>query len=183
MELSLIAKRYNVNEVVPEKNFGAGMYTELLRKVLVQVHPCHIVDDLRVSGQKEIRIINNTEPLMTNHQLIVNEDALRRELAWVEENPVENLQYSLMYQMSHLTRDKGSLVHDDRLDALSIGRQYLSHMVVVNADTVLERLKEKEEQEVLNAMISGKLSEYIGGESPKIGNNFAAEIKQRKPLV
>ena len=88
-----------------------------------------------------------------------------------------------MYQMSHLTRDKGSLVHDDRLDALSIGLQYLSHMVVVNADTVLERLKEKEEQDILNAMIGGKLSEYIGGEAPKVGGKFHSVIVQKKPLV
>lgn len=144
MDLALKAAEYKVNEVVPEKNWGNGMFTELFRKVLSSVYSCHIVDDFRVSGQKELRIINNVEPLVTNHQLIVNETRLREEMLWVEENPSDRLQYSLMYQYSHLTRDKQSLVHDDRLDAVALGCQYFADMVIVNAEVMLERMKEME---------------------------------------
>jgi hypothetical protein len=131
------------------------MFTELFKKVLGNIYSCTIVEDFNVSGQKEVRIINTLEPLMTNHQLVINEDRVREELLWVQEDPRENLQYSLMYQMSHLTRDKQSLVHDDRLDAVSIGCEYVKDMVIVDADKVLADMRAAEEQAIIDAMIDG----------------------------
>lgn len=155
MTLALKAKEYAVNEIVPEKNWGGGMFTEMFRKVLNAVYPCTVIDDFNVSGQKEVRIINNVEPLTTNHQVILNEDRLREEIRWVEEDPAERLQYSFVYQFSHLTRDKQALVHDDRLDAVAIGLQYIKDMVIVDADKVLADMKAKEEQDIIDSMIDG----------------------------
>ena len=155
MELALKAKEYNVHEVVPEKNWGGGMFAELFRKVLNAVYPCTLIDDFNVSGQKELRIINNIEPLLTNHQIIINEDRVRDEIRWVEEDPAERLQYALMYQWTHITHDKQSLVHDDRLDAVAIGIQYIKDMVIVDADKILADMKKKAEQDVIDAMIAG----------------------------
>lgn len=155
LNLSLKAKEYRVNEIVPEKNWGAGMFTEMFKKVLNTIYPCTVIEDFNVTGQKELRIINNVEPLLTNHQLIFNEDRIRDELRWVDEDPAERLQYSLMYQLSHLTRDRQSLVHDDRVDSLAIGLQYVKDMVIVDADRVLADMKAKEEQDIIDSMIDG----------------------------
>lgn len=155
LNLAMIAKKYNVSEIVPEKNWGGGMFTEMFRKVLNTVYPCIVIDDFNVSGQKEQRIINNLEPLFTNHQIIFNEDRIRDELRWIEEDPSENLQYSLMYQLSHITREKQSLIHDDRLDALAIAVEYIKDMVIVDADKVLADMKAKEEQDIIDSMIDG----------------------------
>jgi hypothetical protein len=150
MILALKAKEHQVNEIVPEKNFGSGMFTELFRKMLIKVYPCTIVDDFLVSGQKEKRIIDNIAPILTNHQLIFNEDRIREEVEWVQKNPADNLQYSLMYQLTHMTYDKGCIPHDDRIDALAIGCQYISDMVIVNAESRLEDIKEQEMLDWLN---------------------------------
>ena len=155
LNLAMKAKEYKVNEIVPEKNWGGGMFTEMFKKVLNTVYPCHVVEDFNVSGQKEMRIINNIEPLLTNHQIIINEDRVRDELRWVDEDPSERLQYSLMYQFSHITHDRQSLVHDDRLDALAIGIQYIKDMVIVDADKVLADMRAKEEQDIIDSMIDG----------------------------
>ncbi|MBD3841412.1 MAG: phage terminase large subunit [Campylobacterales bacterium] len=156
MTLALKAEEYKVNEIVPEKNFGSGMFTELFRKVLINVYPVTIVDDFRVKGQKETRILDNLLPLFGNHQIIFDEDKLREEVEWVQKNPVDNLQYSLIYQLTHLTYEKGSLVHDDRVDALAIGCQYVSNMVIVDADKRLAEIKEKEFDNWLNETIYNK---------------------------
>jgi len=37
---------------------------------------------------------------------------------------VESPQYSLIYQMTRLTRERGALRHDDRLEALSMAVRY-----------------------------------------------------------
>ena len=155
LALSLKAKEYQVNEIVPEKNWGGGMFTEMFRKVLNAVYPCTVIDDFNVKGQKEVRIINNIEPLLANHQIIINEDRVRSEVLWVEEMPSENLQYSLMYQLTHITHDKQSMVHDDRLDALAIGIEYIKDMVIVDASKVLDDMKKKEAQDIIDAMVDG----------------------------
>ena len=155
LNLAMKAKEYQVNEIVPEKNWGGGMFTEMFRKVLNVIYPCTVIDDFNVSGQKEHRIINNIEPLLTNHQIIINEDRIRDELRWVDEDPAERLQYSLMYQFSHITKERQSLIHDDRLDALAIAIQYIKDMVIVDADKVLADMKAKEEQDIIDSMIDG----------------------------
>jgi hypothetical protein len=153
MFLAQKAEKYKVNEIVPEKNFGSGMFTELFRKVLTVVYPCHIVDDFNVKGQKEARIIDNIAPILTNHQLVFNEEAVQREAEWVQKDPAANLVYSLMYQLTHITYDKGSLVHDDRLDALAIALQFVSDMVIVSDTKRLELLKAKEMDEWLHSKV------------------------------
>lgn len=163
MFLASKAEEWKVNEVVPEKNFGSGMFTELFKKILHRVYPCHVVEDFNVKGQKEVRIIDNVLPILSNHHIVFNEEKVREEAEWVQKNPVENLVYSLMYQLTHITYDKGSLVHDDRLDALAIGCQYLSDMVIVSDVDRLQALKDREAQEEIDAMIGGKLSEYLTG--------------------
>ena len=150
MFLAQKAEEYKVNEIVPEKNYGSGMFTELFKKVLNQVYPCFVVDDFNVSGQKEKRIIDNIAPILTNHQLVFNEEAIEREADWIQKNPADNLVYGLMYQLTHITYDKGSLMHDDRLDALAIGLQYVSDMVIVSDTKRLEMIKSKEMDEWLH---------------------------------
>ena len=150
MFLAQKAKEWNVNEVVPEKNFGSGMFNELFKKILQHVHTCYVVDDFNVKGQKEARIIDNIAPIITNHQLIINEEAVEREAEWIQKSPADNLVYGLMYQLTHITYDKGSLTHDDRLDALAIGIQYISDMVIVSDKSRLQAIKDKEMDEWLN---------------------------------
>ena len=144
------AKEWDVQEVVPERNYGGGMFGELFRKVLIPIHNCYLVEDFNVKGQKEVRIIDNIAPILTNHQLVFNEHAIESEATWVQKNPADNLVYSLMYQLTHITYDKGSLVHDDRLDALAIALQYVSDMVIVSDEQRLQMLKEKEMDEWLH---------------------------------
>jgi len=156
--LAGVAGKYKVNEIVPEKNFGAGMFTELFRKILIKVYPCTIIDDFNVKGQKEARIIDNIAPLLGNHQLVVSEDRIREETDWVMEMPAERLQYSLLYQLTHITYERQSLIHDDRLDALAIGCQYLFDYVIVDDKARLREMEEKEMEEWLYSKVYSKAS-------------------------
>ena len=167
MILALKAQEYKVNEIVPEKNYGGGMFTELFRKVLISIYPCTIIEDFNVKGQKEKRILDNILPLLGNHQLVFNEDKIREEVEWVQKNPMDNLQYSLMYQMTHMTYDKGCIPHDDRVDALAIACQYISYMVVVNADKRLQEIKDKELEEWLYSKVYNKSNTSVN----RLGSN------------
>ncbi len=115
------AKRFGVNDIVIESNFGDGMFLELLKPVVLRSgHPCHL-EEVRSSVQKERRIADTLEPVMNQHRLIVDPRVIREDTNNYNNYPGESeAKYQLFYQMTRLTRDKGALVKDDRLDALAI---------------------------------------------------------------
>ena len=48
----------------------------------------------------------------------------------------------MFYQLSHITRDRGSLIHDDRLDAVAIGVRYIVDFMGIDADQGIKELNE-----------------------------------------
>ena len=115
-ELSAIAKRNKVNNVVIESNFGDGMATALLKPVMARIHPCQI-EEVRHNIQKEKRIIDTLEPIMNTHRLVVDELTIKEDFK-LEPN------HQLFRQLTRITRDKGALRHDDQIDALAIAANY-----------------------------------------------------------
>jgi hypothetical protein len=117
--LAEIAKECRVKKIICEANFGDGMFTQLLIPVLNRVYPQCGAEEVKHSKQKELRIIDTLEPVMNRHRLIVDADLIKRDI----EEALKDEQardYSLFHQLAHITRDRGSLRHDDRLDALAI---------------------------------------------------------------
>jgi hypothetical protein len=114
-ELSMLAKEGKVNKIIIEDNFGDGMYTTLFKQVLNKIHPC-MIEEVKQSMQKEVRIINDMEPVLNGHRLVVDHGCIVKDFEETKDRP----RYGLFYQMTRLTKDKNSLVHDDRLDALSM---------------------------------------------------------------
>ena len=76
--LSMIARKYLVNEILIESNFGDGMFSELLKPILTKVYPCSI-EEIRHSIQKEKRIIDTLEPVMNQHRLVIDQKALEKD--------------------------------------------------------------------------------------------------------
>ena len=119
-----IAKDNKVNKIIIESNFGDGMFLELLKPILFTSYPCS-VEEVRHSKQKELRIIDVLEPVLNQHKLIVDPSVVQHDYKSAQSYPVESqAKYMLFYQLSRITKDKGSLIHDDRLDALSIAVNY-----------------------------------------------------------
>lgn len=111
------AKAYNVNIIEVEPNYGQGMWITAFQPVLQKVWPggCTVQESEWSRTQKEIRIIDILEPVLTQHRLIMDESVVRTNATMTG----EDLRYSLLYQLTHITRDRGSLNHDDRLEALA----------------------------------------------------------------
>lgn len=146
--LAQIAKKWDVNEVVVEANFGDGMYTKLLTPVMAAVHRCHI-EEIKSKGQKEVRIIDTLEPLVTNHRLVVNMRAVDRDAESVANSEHCQPYHSFFYQFTRLTADRGSLKADDRLDSVAIGVARLIEAMGVDPD---EGVKVAAEDFIENAM-------------------------------
>lgn len=141
-KLSHIAKDHNVNFVLTEQNFGSGMFTELLKPVLTRIYPVSI-EEVRHSIQKEKRIVDTLEPVMSGHRLVVDPEVIKDDYKTVQHYPHEKqLQYSLFYQMSRMTREKGAVMHDDRLDALAMGVAYFVEQMAQDAEVKIRERRE-----------------------------------------
>ena len=133
VKLSEIAKEYKVNKVVIESNFGDGMFSSLLSPVLNAIYPV-AMEEVRHNTQKEKRIIDTLEPLMNQHRLVVDYTAIKKDIDGGLTDP-KSLYYSLLYQLTHITSERGSLVHDDRLDVLAMGVQYWNDYGILKQDS------------------------------------------------
>lgn len=120
-QVAEMAARHRVSGVVVEANFGDGMVTRLLEPHLGRSgHHCSI-EEVKHAIQKERRILDTLEPVVQQHRLVVNQQVLMDDLRPIPGLPdSQQLPYRLAYQISRLTRDKGCLRHDDRVDALAI---------------------------------------------------------------
>jgi hypothetical protein len=148
--LAVIAKRWNVNKVIIEKNMGYGAFREVWLPILRLEHPIAAVEDDMVHGQKELRIIETLEPVIARGSLIVNEDILEEDRECCNRHePAKRMVYSVFHQMTKITRDKGSLFHDDRLDALEGAVRYWVAQLAINQDKAVEAARKKEQQEAL----------------------------------
>jgi len=143
--LSMTAKEHKVNEIVVESNFGDGMFVELLKPVLRKVHACTI-EEVRHSTQKEKRIIDTLEPVMTGHKLVVDPKVIQNDYETSQVYPKDHaLKYQLIYQLTRITRDRGAVTHDDRLDALSMAVGYWSQQMAQDAS---ERILERKDEDI-----------------------------------
>ena len=149
VKLAEIARDYKVNKVVTESNFGDGMFNNLLQPVLNAIYPVSM-EEIRNSKQKELRIIDTLEPLMNQHRLVINYKALKDDVAFGLSDP-KAIYYSMMYQLTHLSNERGALVHDDRLDALTLGVQFWNDYGILKQDTgfALEQYKKKQIEDEL----------------------------------
>ena len=142
-KLARLARDHKVNTIIVEENFGGGMFAELLKPVLSKFHPCQ-VENVRNNKTKEFRIIDTLEPVMNSHRLIIDRKVVEKDYrSNTNEAPERKLKLQLFYQMSRITRHKGSLVHDDILDALSGAVSYWTDYMSADEDRNIRSRKEE----------------------------------------
>ena len=128
-QLASLAAEFKPNAIEIEANFGDGMYTQLFKPVLNEQYNC-LVEEIKHHKQKEHRILDTLEILMSQHRIIFNYEEIIRDYEDYKEHP----QRQLFYQMTRLSRDKGSLQHDDRVDVLAMGVAYWKEQVEANRE-------------------------------------------------
>lgn len=147
MQLVMAAREHNVNEVFMERNFGNGAHWHLLKPLFDVHHPCKFPEEnlMWESGQKELRIIDVLEPVLSSHRLVVSTEVVRKDADMIQRYPTEErLNYSLFSQMSLITRDKDCLKHDDILDALAGAVRELTRNIAFDAKSFIKARRAKE---------------------------------------
>lgn len=160
--LIMIAKEEGVNKIVIESNFGDGMFTQMLRPFSIKHYPVEL-EEIRNSKQKELRIIDSLEPLMNQHRLIVDPKVIQDDYdSCIEKySPDTAADYMLFYQLSRISKDKGGIKHDDRLDALASAVLCFNEMLDIDQELQerkrLEDIIDQELEEFMNSASHGKL--------------------------
>ena len=150
--LATYAKQYQVNLILTESNYGGGMFSELLKPHLHELYPC-TVEEVTARTHKEQRIADTLEPVMNQHRLCVSAEAIRKDYNQTLMLPPDiATQYSLIYQLSHLTREKRSLDHDDKVDAVAMAVEYWAEYMARNADEAMKERRDDQLQEELDKM-------------------------------
>jgi hypothetical protein len=165
--IARIAKAQKVQIVLVEPNYGGGMFTEMLKAAFKDIYQVTIEDADWSKGQKELRIIDTLEPLMNQHRLVVDRSVIEKDLRAGEGYDIghnERPAYQLIHQMTRLTRERQSLKHDDRLEALAGACAYY----VEQAGASAVQSKKNHEDELRQAELDKFMDEWDEMHGPKL---------------
>lgn len=140
--LGAAAARHKVTHYIDETNYGGGMFTSLITPYLKQAG----VGDINPEdwngwsrGQKEFRMLDILEPIFKSHKLVVDRQVILLDSVVQQETP----QYSLVHQMTRMSRLKGALPNEDRLEALAMACGYWTQQMDRTADQRLKKVKDE----------------------------------------
>lgn len=162
--LALKAARYGVNDVVIEENFGGGMFNQLFKPVLQAHSKARILEkgderwDGWSSAQKDARIVDTLEPVLNSHLLIVDRRVIAEDAKLADSENEGEEKYSLFYQLSRITREKGSLVKYDRVDALAMAVSYWKRILDRDQNKVIKVASDSRKLEQAREFIKGKMA-------------------------
>lgn len=181
-KLTDVVIKHKPRAIEVEQNFGNGAFLQIWSPVLNKAtaaadFKCGITE-VWESGQKELRIIDILEPIISSQRLVIDPDIIREDWASVQKYPVEKrATYSLFFQLSRLTRDKGSLGHDDRLDALAGSCRFWVDALALDSAKVAAQIKNDNYAKLINNPLgSGR---KIPGLSGPATPNALAKFRRR----
>lgn len=141
---------WKVDVLKIEDNFGAGTFREVITPTILKKHKCGI-EGVWESGQKELRIIETLEPMIGGQRLIVDTDLIYKDWEQCQKYAIEKRPtYSFFFQLARLTRDRGCLAHDDRLDAVAGSCRHWTEMLAVDKAKEIAKLKQADYRAIMN---------------------------------
>jgi hypothetical protein len=139
-KLAGMCLRWKVNDVIVETNYGGGMFNQLLKPFLASVGQGRIDEEWNAwsSTNKELRILDTLEPIIHNHRLVVDRRVIEEDLKQQRDNP----RYSFIQQYTRMSRTKGTLPNEDRLEALSMAATYFTEKMNRDQQKALDNHKQ-----------------------------------------
>lgn len=164
--IAKIGAKHGVNYVITERNFGGGMFGQLLKPHLLKHGGGSIDEEYKVvsRGMKEQRIIETLQPVMEQHRLIVDPQVVEQDAKRAAEDPY----YSLFWQLTRIRKERGALPHDDRLDALEMAVAYWTDKMARDKELAAKEHYEEKERVEQEAWMAGHwLRNRLGLDDPE----------------
>jgi len=189
--IAKLAAEYRVNYIIDEKNYGGGMFTELLKPVVNRVAAEYVdpvtgvtgvpaarfLDDDEWNGwsssQKEMRICDVLEPILKSHKLVVSRNVIAEDLVQQEDKD----RYSFIQQLTRMQRLKGALPNEDRVEAVSMACSYFVEKMARDKDKMLEKHKAGLLDAELRKFVKGVVNFSVRGARQIAPKSFPRFIK------
>jgi predicted phage terminase large subunit-like protein len=134
-KIARLAYEYKVKLIRVESNFGDAMYSQLLTPIALDVCGRIGIEDFRVTGRKEARIIDCLEPVMASHRLCFAKKAICQE--------------ETQKQLTRIFDKRGALPHDDRVDVLAAAVGHWEDILSTDVDHLIAKNHRKQKQEIV----------------------------------
>ena len=162
--IATLAKLHRIDSIIIESNFGDNMFTKMLEPYLRKLSPNTEMEEVRVSTNKENRIIDAIEPILNSHRLVLDKSILDSDINMSRDN-------SFTYQLTHITREKDCLRHDDIIDSMAQLILFMSEWMSDDDDRGLDYHMEKEAEKSLSYSL--KFASMMGSQKGKTHHNYA----------
>lgn len=161
--LTNIVAKWKPKVITIEKNYGNGALAAVW---LPRLHghldklrlPKPGIEEVNVTGQKELRIIDTLEPIIGSGKFVMYDGLIEKDWRDCQKYPADLRQtYSLLFQLARLTREKKCLFHDDRLDAVAGSANYwVASLVQDDAKAVAAAKKAEWEKKMRDPIGHGR---------------------------
>lgn len=142
--------RQRVNYWFAEENYGGGMFAQLLKPVIIamaqemkldeqnpdpKARPASFDEEYNgwASTQKELRILDTLQPILSSHRLVIDRRVVEEDLKVQQDKS----RYSFIQQMTRMSRLRGCLPNEDRLEAVSMACSYWTTRMSRDKDRAL----------------------------------------------
>lgn len=142
MKICKLVNQYGLNMIRYESNYGDGMFGKILQPVIAQNCGPVAIEEYRVSGSKEGRIVTTLEPIMAQHRLVMDTEVIQD-----KENQV---------QITRMQNKRGALKHDDRVDVLSAAVSYWTEALAIDPDREMQNKQAEDYQSKIKNWMSNK---------------------------
>jgi len=142
MHICKLVNRYGIQMIRYESNYGDGMFGKVIQPVIIQNCGQVVIEEYRVSGQKEQRILNALEPIMAQHRLVFDTEVIMD-----KENQI---------QITRMQNKRGALKHDDRVDVLSAAVSYWTDALAIDPDREIQIKKQQDYENQVKDWMSNK---------------------------
>lgn len=154
MQICKLVNQYDISLIRYESNYGDGMFGKILQPVIAQNCGQVGIEEYKVSGNKENRILSTLEPIMAQHRLVFDTEVIKD-----KDNQM---------QITRMQNKRGALKHDDRVDVLSAAVSMWTDALAIDPDREME-LKQQEERKnqikdwMSNKRVLGLLGDAVSG--------------------
>jgi len=165
-KIARLAYEYKVKLVRVESNFGDAMFCQLLAPIMTDICGSIAIEDYRVSGRKEARVIARMEPVMSQHRLVFDKRAICQE--------------ETQKQITRIYDRRGALPHDDRIDCLAAAVGHWEDLLRTDVDVIIENNRKAADKQLVDTWLNDK--RRMGLWSDRLSGALLKRDGQYKPI-
>jgi len=173
-EIAELCVKYRIYKIQIEENMDHGAFGVMLLPVLrkafkdAELPGYPIIENHWETANKQKRMIDNLQPVMARHKLVISPEVLDYDVKSTARYPdYQKESFQLLHQMARVTYMKDCLIHDDRLDALTSAVRYWKNRMNVD--------EEEKEEAQRRAEFMATVNQLLGNDKKSGGN-----IKNRR---